>query len=98
MMLARLALSILGGLWLLITNNRIFMYYTNISEGFLDKKLFVTNKNLFFSNGSDISQFNNTRIERVIIQTFSRKIFIGLNTNPEVMIKQNDTPITKIKY
>jgi hypothetical protein len=74
------------------------MDYTNVSEGFLDKKIFVTNKNLFFSNDPNTSQIENIRIERVTIQKFFKKNLLGLSINPEIMIKQSATPTTQIKY
>lgn len=74
------------------------MNYTNVSEGYLDKKIFITNKNLFFSNDINTSQTENLRVERVTIQTFSKKNLIGFNLGSEVMIKANNTETVKIKY
>lgn len=74
------------------------MNYTNVSEGYLDKKIFITNKNLFFSNDINTSQTENLRVEKVTIQTFSKKNLIGLNLGSEVMIKANNTETVKIKY
>lgn len=74
------------------------MNYSNMLESFLDKKLFITNTNLFFSNNIDTNVIENLRTEKVTIMGFSRKNLVGLNFNPEVILKSNNVDIIKIKY
>lgn len=74
------------------------MNYENISEGFLDKKLFITATNLFYSNDIYVDQSENLRVEKTTLRRFSKKNLIGLTTNPEVFFKSNSTETIQIKY